>query len=51
MDKREILERLDVIYNDIARAHDVADYWELKREVSELLESLKRIMDDIRTGR
>ena len=48
MDKRQILERLDVIYHDIARAHDVADYWELKREVSELLESLKWLMDDIR---
>ncbi len=51
MDKRDILERLDVMYHDMARAHDVADYWELKREVSELLESLKWLMDDIRTGR
>ena len=48
MDKREILERLDIIYHDIARAHDVADYWELKREVSELLESLELLMADIR---
>ena len=51
MEKREILDRLDTIYHDIARAHDVADYWELKREVNDLLYSLKGLMDDIRIGR
>lgn len=51
MDKREILERLDVIYHDMARAHDVRDYWEMKTEVSNLLESLKWLMNDIRAGR
>ena len=48
MDKRDILERLDVMYHDMARAHDAADYWELKRDVSELLESLELLMADIR---
>ena len=51
MDKRQILERLDVIYHDIARAYDVADYWELKGEVNDLLYSLKGLMVDIRSGR
>ena len=51
MDKREILERLETIYQDMARAHDLRDYWELKTEVSNLLESLMWLMNDIRSGR
>jgi len=51
MDKREILERLDTIYHDMARAHDKSSYFELQNDVSELLESLMWLMDDIRSGR
>ena len=51
MDKREILERLETIYQDMARAQDLRDYWELKTEVSNLLESLMWLMNDIRSGR
>jgi len=48
MDKREILDRLETIHRDMARSHDKADYWEMKNDVSELLESLQWLMDDIR---
>ena len=48
MDKKEILDWLETIYRDMARTQDLRDYWELKTEVSSLLESLKWLMDDIR---
>ena len=51
MEKRDILDRLETIYRDMARSHDKADYWEMKRDISELLESLQWLMNDIRNKR